>query len=219
MARLKQGFLEGGSGSIGNFVSYERHGKYFLRSKPTSVKQPNTPAQLAARQRFALVQAFASSIRSYAKFGFAAYAHTRTAYAASISWNLKHALTGIYPDQMIDFSKARVSNGIRPLPESITMSVEDEGLRINWQDTVGFSELYRNDAVSLLLLSSEEQWIEKYFEMAKRSAGSLAFQSQIPDNINSVHVYITFYSPELIGESAKEEDISPSYYCGCFELD
>lgn len=40
------------SGTVGNLIFYVMGGKQYVRSKPAKVRQPNTPAQLQARDRF-----------------------------------------------------------------------------------------------------------------------------------------------------------------------
>lgn len=39
-------------GTIGNLIFYTRGGKQYVRSKPAKVRQPNTPKQLLARDKF-----------------------------------------------------------------------------------------------------------------------------------------------------------------------
>ena len=50
MARVPQQPLF--SGTVGNLIFYTVGGKQYVRSKPAQVKQPNSPAQLLARDKF-----------------------------------------------------------------------------------------------------------------------------------------------------------------------
>ena len=58
MAKIKKGILGGISGTVGNVVGGNWRGIDYIRSKPSSVRNPNTEAQRAQRMRFRLVMSF-----------------------------------------------------------------------------------------------------------------------------------------------------------------
>ena len=50
------------SGTFGDVIIYKRGGKVFMRSRPKEVRQPNTPAQLTARDKFRKSSALAKAL-------------------------------------------------------------------------------------------------------------------------------------------------------------
>ncbi len=61
MARYKKNGLMAGT-LINNLIFYERGGKQYIRTMPDKVRQPNTPAQRDARERFRLAAGLARRI-------------------------------------------------------------------------------------------------------------------------------------------------------------
>lgn len=59
MGKINQGILGGFSGAVGPVVGSSWKGIDYMKSKPTSVANPRTAAQIAQREKFANVVAFA----------------------------------------------------------------------------------------------------------------------------------------------------------------
>lgn len=114
MARLKKGLLNGFSGIIGNVVGYEMYGQYILRSRPRKSTKPPSEKQLACRARMRVINGVLNRFSEFVKFGFAetAKGQTFTAYNAAVAYQLKHAVSGNYPNYEIDYSKLRVTEGV-----------------------------------------------------------------------------------------------------------
>jgi len=62
MAIIKSGILGGGSGSVGPVTMGSWKGKDYIRSKPTSVANPKTAAQVGQRTKLSTLVAFAKEI-------------------------------------------------------------------------------------------------------------------------------------------------------------
>ncbi len=211
MAELKNGLLNGGSGKIGNLITYERNGKYFVRSRPEKVRQPNSEAQLAARQRFRLVHAVLAKLKEVLRYGFAADEKQRPAYAAAVSYNLKHAIAGSYPDQIMDYSQLSIFYGQRALPEHIEMEYSEGVLRLSWSYAAS-DTFYAKDRAALVLLSPEKRWMEYRIDAATRKDGLLEIKTDIPTG--GIHVYLSFYTGMLLSGTIKKEEVCPTFYCG-----
>ncbi len=209
MAELKNGLLNGGSGRIGNIITYERNGKYFARARPSKVNQPNTEKQLIARKRFAVLQPVNALLKEVYRYGFAADFKARPAYSAALSWNLKHAVTGIYPDLEVDFSALRLFHGSRTLPADIQIVAENNVLQ--WAHTEEDRQ-YANDRAALILIFPEKNRLDFRLEAAKRSDGQLSYTGVIPEG--GAHVYLSFYGKIPVRGAVTEADVCPSYYCG-----
>ena len=143
------------------------------------------------------------------RYGFAADSKARPAYSAALSWNLKHAVTGTYPDLEVDFSALRLFHGSRALPEDILLQTEHNVLQ--WAHTPEDAP-YANDRAALILIFPEKNRLDFRLEAAKRSDGQLSYNGLIPEG--GAHVYLSFYSKIPVRGSVREEDVCPSYYCG-----
>lgn len=93
------------TGKLGGMVGYSVRGKHYLRSMPEKVRNPRTPAQIAARKRFAAVSKFAHSTAGIHRAGYASQQNPYSAYCSSL-WH--EALT---PDGEIDPRRAHLSRG------------------------------------------------------------------------------------------------------------
>lgn len=141
MARLEKGLLNGLSGILGNAVGYEMNGQYILRSRPKKSTKPPSEKQLASRERMRIVNGVLNRLTEFVKLGFAETAkhQTFTAYNAAVAYQLKHAITGDYPNYEIDFSKLRVTEGeINTHGLNPSVSLQDDMLLFSWTPSTGY---------------------------------------------------------------------------------
>ncbi len=216
MAELKNGLLNGASGNLGNMITYQRNGKYFVRTRPARVKQPNTEKQLVARKRFALLQPVNALLKEVYRFGFATDSKARPAYSAAVSWNLKHAIKDAYPNPELDFSQLLLFQGDRLQADNIRLQSVNNQLGVQWDHSVQY-ERYSQDRAVLILFSLEKKFLDFRLEAAKRSDAQLLYQGSLPEG--GVHVYLSFYSQIPIKGTVSAEDVCPSYYCGMWNGD
>jgi len=209
-----KGIFGGGSGKIGNIVCCYRYGKYYMRTLPDKVTQPNTPKQLTAREKLKISQSFISKIKQFVKFGFAAYAQNRSAYSAAISHLLNNAINDENSDIKIDYSKVSVSMGTRPAITEVKMSYDNDVLKITWKEAKGSLKKYNSDSLAVLLVDTEEQWYNSFFAKATRADCSVELSTIIPNHCKNIHVYVSLYAQNILSGKIVEKDISPSVYCG-----
>ena len=114
MSKFPQNANSSGHGQLGNVIFSSWKGIEYVRSKPAKVYNPKTPAQVAQRTKFALINAIITPLLPYIRIGFSGYAERMSAYNAAISYNLQQAITGnsIHPE--IDFEKLTFSRGLYP---------------------------------------------------------------------------------------------------------
>lgn len=77
MAKQRYGINDGYRGTVGTVIGYMWRGKWCLRSRPRSVRNPNTPRQRAARDLFAQASHLASLMKAAVRLGFNAVALER----------------------------------------------------------------------------------------------------------------------------------------------
>ena len=115
MGRLSKGILGGFSGLVGTVVGGNWKGIDYMRSKPTIRRSAsNSVAQDVHHAKFRLVTAFLRSMKDLVKLGFRDFANKMTGSNSALSFTLKNAVTGVYPDIKIDYSQVLVTRGNIP---------------------------------------------------------------------------------------------------------
>ena len=132
MATIQSPFLGEIRGKFAGAVFYVRYGKTFMRSKPLKVKNPKTPGQLKQRMKFSLVHKQDKYLRTYTRKGFPEATDKMSQYNAFMKANIRNAVTGNYPDLMIDFPKLVVSGGSLNGAEGARVKAMPEKQILQW---------------------------------------------------------------------------------------
>jgi len=111
MGKINQGILGGFSGKVGNVIGGNWKGIDYMRVKPASVANPRTEGQLDQRSKFSTVLKFLQPMKDFIKVGYKGYANQMTEFNSAMSYNLKNAVTGTYPDYEIDYANSLISRG------------------------------------------------------------------------------------------------------------
>ncbi len=205
--------FSGFSGKVGNVVSCYRHGKYYLRTLPVKVNQPDTDKQLAQRMRFRLVQSFLQSVKVFIKIGFGGYAIGKSALNAAMSFNLQNAVEGEYPDLFLNFSKAFVSRGLLSGATDILMTGTTDKIRVQW-NPVQQEENKNKIMAGIVLFLPDENEVFWRFNKDRHSEGVMEI-SVMPGWLNTTIIgYLFFFDERIYGETVKKEYISDSCYAG-----
>ncbi len=178
MAKLGN-FLNITGGTLGNLVFYNRNGKTYIRTKPGSISNPKSPAQLAQRQRMQLMNAFLRKFSDPIRLTFAAVPKGKAPYQTAMGYNLRNAFTGEYPNQRIDKSKILLSTGSLPLPLNASLSLHPEGFVIQWEydfDTSGSTVgdhlvvivLYKDDSACSFRFTDTRRYEKQYLWKTKQ---------------------------------------------------
>ncbi|HMI02790.1 MAG TPA: DUF6266 family protein [Pedobacter sp.] len=222
MARLLEGIFGPIIGKLANTVGYVRKGQAVIRMTPRKPKRKKarTPAQQAVNLKFKLVKAFISVINGFTNVGFKLDVEgtTKIAQNNAVSYNIKDAIKGEFPDFELDYSKIIVSKGKLMPPLNPTVELGDDQLKIKWEINPGLSRERRRDQVMMLAylpVSNETSYV---LSGARRTAGEDVLEidyrktdhySQKKDT--SIEVYVAFIADD-------RESISDSVYAGRIEL-
>ena len=112
MGTIKQGILGGFSGKVGNIVGASWRGIDYIRSMPASVHNPRTEAQVSQRTRFSIIGKMLKTFVPIIRVGFASSVGTgKSAFSVAMSYNVKNAVIGLYPDFEINFPLVKLTSG------------------------------------------------------------------------------------------------------------
>jgi len=208
MAKLSSGILGGISGTVGNVVGGSWRGVDYIRSKPATVKNPNTEAQQTQRARFRLVISLLKKILPFINIGFSKGVRNQTPMNRAVSVNLKQAVTGTLSDLKIDPEKLVLSQGVLPGGPSAASDASTAGtVTITWQDNTGESGASADDGAMVLIYNQDKDSVVYRLNAAVRSDGTI--DVSIPANWSgdTIAVYLAF-------RSALGQDVSGSQFLG-----
>ena len=207
MARLNKGITGGFSGRIGPVVGANWNGINVMRSRPDIRKSKTSNAQNEQRARFSLVTQFLLPMKELTMDTFRDYAGKMTGYNNAISYTMKNAVCGVYPDLYIDYSLVWLAKGTLPnvLSPSV-VAVGDNQIRFDWKDNTGIGIARAEDTAILVAYIPESKQYNYSVKAGYREDGSCTLQFPGLKN-QEVHTWIAF-------ESVNKKDVSPGVYVG-----
>ena len=147
---------------------------------------------------------------AFVMFSFRNFAIQMTGFNNAVSYNLKNALTGTYPDYEVDFAKVLVSRGDLPNGSAPGATASAGNVVFSWTDNSGTGRARATDKSLLLVYCPTLNMSIYVTEGADRSAGT--------DTVNvstfsgeTVHTYISFISED-------GRDVASSIYTGEFTI-
>jgi len=208
MAKLSKGILGGISGTVGNVVGGRWRGIDYIRSKPSSVKNPRTEAQRTQRMRFSLVMSFLKKSRPFINIGFQNSGQGQTAMNRAMSLNVREAITGTYPDLEINPEALVVSTGDLQGASTAGMDLSvAETATFTWNNEAGSGNASNDDGAMVLLFNTEKGAVIYSLYGASREDETL--QMAVPPSWGGDPVagYLAF-------RSETGRDVSESIYLG-----
>jgi hypothetical protein len=209
MARLKGSIIDQLSGSIGPIVGATWRGIPYIRTKPTKRKRKgkkSSNAQAATRIRFALAVRLLKDMRELLKLGFRDEAVEKTGMNAAISYTMKHAITGEFPNFKIAYDHVLISRGKLPNVEQATVRTDAPELIVfRWNNNEGIGKASGEDKV-LLVVYEEEENAAVFKIGTTRQAGTDILHLKGCSGL-TVHTWISFLS-------ADGKDVANSIYTG-----
>ncbi|MCB0674236.1 MAG: hypothetical protein KDC59_19990 [Saprospiraceae bacterium] len=197
MGKISQGVLGGFSGKVGNVVGGTWKGIDYMRIKPANVTNPRTEGQVDQRSKFSTVLRFLQPMTDFLRVGFKLYANKMTQFNAAMSYNLNNAITGAYPNFMVDYANALVTRGnLSGAANGAASSPSAGDVQITWDDNSGSGSAQATDKALIVLLNTTRQ--EAVFTTAgpARSAGTETISVPSEYTGEDVEVFLGFISED-----------------------
>ena len=215
MGKINQGVLGPVSGKVGNVVGATWRGIDYLRILPANVHNPRTPAQTSQRAKFLLTLRFVQPLLDFVKIGYKGYAVGMSAYNAAMSYIVKNAVIGEYPDQEIDFSKVLVSRGnLRGVVAATATSPEARKIQVTWEDNSELGGASPNDTAIVVVFNGEKMDVSRSLEAGVRSDGQAEITLPTAYVGDTVQVFLAFTSISDHFYSGNRDTISNSVFAG-----
>jgi len=218
MARLK-GSQGPFTGKIGAYVGCKWKDTYYIRMRPFEVKHPNTEAQLAQRMRFVSTQNFIKPLKDFLRVGYGAYTADKSAYNAAMSYNMKNALSGDYPNIVVNPALVLFSRGRLPGSSKATVKlISKDTVKFFWDTAETIPQAKSNDK-ALLVVRSLGRWHAEYkLDAARRSEGGATLTFKMPSVVKEIACYLVFVQQKVLLGNYSEDAISDSIYCGTLQV-
>lgn len=210
MAKNKNGYTGGLSGTMGNLVAYQSNGMSYVRRRPEFKKnRVLTEKQVLQRAKF---QKAASLYRGMKELLGTTYEkqpgiQTRNIFMANL---LARAIGGDISNIYIDYNEVLVASG--PLKKAMFPAAESTQagkLQFNWQ-TIDVTGSTANDKA--ILVAYCEELDEIWFTLAGPVRSSLEGQLDVPFfSGKPVHTWVSFISPDGLL-------VAPSEYSGLVQV-
>ncbi|HEX6431546.1 MAG TPA: DUF6266 family protein [Niastella sp.] len=149
MAQMSSGLLGSIRGKAGDKVYYVRKGKQCVRSVPKKSSKEPSRSQLEQRAKMAKAIFFVSSLKQLLSISYRHYFKHRTPSNEVVKQILRSAITGVYPDFNIDYSKVLVSLGHIAKNPSARASAAKNEINFAW-NTICIGGSYNNDRSILI---------------------------------------------------------------------
>ena len=158
MGTIIKGILGGFSGTVGTVVGGTWKGIDYMRSKGRNRNLNPTEKQLTQQLKFALIMRFVQPMAALLNISFRDFAIKMTGINNAFAYNLKYAVTGIYPSFEIDYSLALVSRG--NLPNALAPAVTAAAgslLTFSWTDNSAVGKARGTDQAILVAYCPEQR--------------------------------------------------------------
>lgn len=222
MAKLNKGILGPIIGKLANVVGYIRLGAPVLRMAPVTrkKKKTRTEAQQAVNLRFKIVKSFIAKVNTFISVGFKleVAGTTKIAENAAVSYNIKNAVVGEYPDLALDYAKVMISKGRLPAPSNPRVELQGNFIKFKWDVDADWAYKLKRDQVMMLAYLPANERTYYSLSSARRSVGedlleirtmAVARGSAKRDDV--IETYMAFISDD-------RQSISDSVYAGKITL-
>ena len=161
MSQYNQGILGPFSGKVGTVVGSFWKGRFVMRSRPTHMTNPNTPAQQAQRARFSLVSETLAPLRPAVNIGFAQRSDVDNVTPVNVAMqvNMEQAVTGSGTAISIDWNRFMVSGGtLLNVEAPSAVAAASHAINVTWTNNAGVdSDVLDSDQVMLAVYNTNRK--------------------------------------------------------------
>jgi len=210
MGTYKPGVFGPFNGRVGDVVAARWKELNVVKNRPAKSSKPATATQLDQRTRFGLVTGFAGKVADMIAVGFRQVSGSFTPTNLMTKAMMKNAITGIYPDYKLDYSKISMSKDGN-LDQGTKLSVQvlaGQIVQVSWVlDTMPGKVPGVTDKAYIVLYNSDKHKAIKSWDGLVR--GDTPITMYVPGSFvgDEVHCWVFF-------ASAQNKEVSTTTYLG-----
>ena len=196
------------SGKVGELVYGNWKGIPYVRAKAVKVTNPKTAAQVDHRAKFTAIIMFLKPLTPFLRVGFKSQNAHMSPHNAAMSFNFNNAITGVYPDYAIDYSKVLISIGtITEALSPAILSITNGEIEFTWENNSSDYYASSDDTAVLVVYNANKQLVITLMSGNSRIDGSQKITLPASFAGDEVQCYIAF-------QNYKQSIISNSLYVG-----
>ena len=189
MATYNPGITGAFSGKIGGVVASSWRKVSYFRSQGKTSKKPATIEQLSQRTRLALCTTYLSPIKDVIRLGYSDKNLGKlSGYNAAARMFMATAITGIYPDFMIDFSAFKISKGPLTQVFALNMTATADNMTLSWKSILNKYTSFVNDKV-MVVVYNETKSMYFIFDSAIRGDESFSMETGADFSGDTLHAW------------------------------
>lgn len=198
MGKYAKGILGSFSGKIGTVIGSTWNGIDYMRSLPKPSTKAPTDLQLIHRAKFGMITGFLKPISSLVNLGYKSQAFGMTGYNVATADMMSEAITGVYPDLLIDYSKVLFSKGSVTAAWNIgAVSANPGEIQVSWTDNTGSGTAKATDKAVILVYNPDKSAFVYNLETgAARSAAADTLILPAEFSGDTVEVWVAFMTPD-----------------------
>jgi len=196
MGTISKGILGGFSGKVGTVVGANWRGKDVMRSLPKKSSRTATEDQLIQRQKFGLVTKFLAPVAPLTRAWYGQPAGYKSKRNLAVSYHIKEAIAGTYPDFTMDFPKVIITKGeLAGIDDPTAVPEAGAVIATTWADNSDQANAKPTDILVAVVYNVDKgQFV--YQQTAVRSA--VGFDMALPANWTGdvAHCWLSFASAD-----------------------
>ena len=204
MGKITNGILGAFSGRVGQVIGASWKGIDYMRSLPNPSSKPRTDAQKAQTSKMSLFRGFLLGIdKMVEKYfqNFAAY----TEMNGALSYNMKFAVGGSYPNLVVDFPGLVNAKGeLLSCWNPKGLSKATNTVTVSWKNRPYSNMSAAEDIISVVMYSTQKKQFHIFESVAIRSDKSVTLALPEGETSKFLHCYLNFYSENLKISSTNE---------------
>lgn len=208
MGRFNSGILGGFSGKVGSVIGANWKGINYMRGRAAAKKKKKpSKAQLEQRLKFALTMRQLKPMTDFLRVSYKRYDVQQLPFNAAMSYALKNAIRGSFPDFSIDPAKMLVARGNLTVAANVQLLATGGSIGLSWTDNSGLGNASATDKALVMVWNMARAEVIYQLEGSQRASGAHALPVPVEWVGESVDVYLGF-----INEDAT--DLANSVYAG-----
>ena len=177
MAIIENGILGGFSGKVGSVIGARHRGQQTMRSSPPRNRSNKSPKQLSQQARFGLAVELVRQLGGLYDITYKQRSGIATPRNVAVSDIVSEAITGVYPDFNIDFSKVMISSGSLQ-PVSANVAVAAGKITWTWVPNVDVNGAQANDQSVIVVYCPERKQAIYKINASTRGDGTATLDVQ-----------------------------------------
>ena len=197
MGKALWGTSGGFQGKNGANIGRWLDGQNIVGPLPHPSQKPPTTPQLNQQARVRLVTGWLRLLKGVIRTGYNVHKEKVSPWSTAVQFNLKHAVTGVSPNYVIDYPKAKFCMGELTPPQDVELTtVAAAELVFDWPTTFNADFGAATDKATIVVYNPARNLFTLVTGAATRAAGTYTLQLPASYSGDQVQCYMSFLSAD-----------------------